>query len=109
MPATAKKKSAKKAIIPIEATRARIRRERKLAAQTLGKTTVPGGTQYLSLRTFTSRIGVCNRTGRRMVHNGQVGFVRLPNGYIRIPESEVSRLMTSLFIPATAPAFKEGV
>jgi excisionase family DNA binding protein len=54
---------------------------------------------FFDVPTFAQRLGVSERTCRRIIRAGKIGVLRI-EGSIRIPEAELERFLSERFVPA---------
>lgn len=54
---------------------------------------------FLDVPTFALRLGVSERTCRRIVREGKIGILRV-EGSVRIPEAEIERYLGERYVPA---------
>ena len=56
---------------------------------------------------FIQRLNMSEHTGRAWIASGRIGFVRLGRS-IRIPETEIDRLLSEGFVPSRKEARQRG-
>ncbi len=48
--------------------------------------------QLLSVEEFAKRLNLCGQTIRRYIARGTIKAIKIPGGYYRIPEPELTRI-----------------